>query len=222
MYLFFVLCYSFEVYFTVQKSICFKCTIQRFTKLCNHYHNLIWEHFHYPKRNLVFLCLLLSPGNRQSIYCLYGSASGDISHKGIIESMAFHIWKLLRSSFEVYPCWSMCRYFVLFTAQGPFCGVLCRWIPPMLSGMNQRTFGSLPHLVIRLLRWPPCFVWVCVSLPSLPLFFCTGGLSPGPLHMLSIAGLGFLKQFHLRVQVVLELEVFLFMPCKGWNYKCAP
>lgn len=113
----FVLCYSFEVYFTFQNSSCFKFTIQRFTKLCKHYHNLIWEYFHYPKRNLVFLCLLLSPGNHQSIYCLYGSASGDTSYKGIIELMAFHIWKLLRSRFEVCPCWSTRWSSIVFTAQ---------------------------------------------------------------------------------------------------------
>lgn len=64
---------------------------------------------------------------------------------------------------------------------------------------------------------------VGVCFPSFPSpFLLHWGIKLRPLHMLSIAGLGFLKQFHLRVQVVLELEVFLFMPCKGWDYKCAP
>ena len=58
--------------------------------------------------------------------------------------------------------------------------------------------------------------------PSSFPFSFTLGIESRPLPMLSVAGIGFQKQFHLTVQVDLKLVVFLLLLPEGWDYKCAP
>ena len=38
--------------------------VGKFTKLCKHYHNLILEHFHHPKKKLP---TILTPSSRQPL-----------------------------------------------------------------------------------------------------------------------------------------------------------